>query len=214
LATKGKCFSMVDQGQRKKNDAYGTPYSMTYQLLEKENFLAYKNILEPACGDGAILRVLLKNNFAYDTYFHAQDIEISKSKDIRRGISLLTWGSYLDTDCGPVPDLIITNPPYKLAKEFILKAKKDAKYKIAMLLPLSYLHGQSRYTEIWQDREFPLKQVHVFTRYPLLGEPLREDGKYHTGMQVYAWYIWDRYYEGEPTIDWIDNNKYVLKKGE
>jgi hypothetical protein len=65
---KGKCFSAVNRGQRKKSDFYETPYSMTRQLLEVENFNG--TILEPACGNGAIVNVLFNGNikhvFAYD----------------------------------------------------------------------------------------------------------------------------------------------------
>ena len=52
----------------------------------------------------------------------------------------------------------------------------------------------------------------MFTRYPMLGDELREDGKYRTGMMVYAWYVWENGYGGLPMIDWIDNNDDVLSK--
>ena len=61
-------------------------------------------------------------------------------------------------------------------------------------------------------KEYGLKKVYVFTRYPMLGEKLREDGKYNTGMMVYAWYIFENHYSGDPIIDWIDNNGDVLNK--
>ena len=86
------------------------------------------------------------------------------------------------------------------------------KKKFAFLLPLSYLHGKKRYDDIYCDKEYPLKKVYIFTRYPMLGEKLREDGKYNTGMMVYAWFIFEKNYEGPSTIDWIDNNIDVLSK--
>ena len=46
----------------------------------------------------------------------------------------------------------------------------------------------------------------------MLGETLREDGKYNTGMMVYAWYVWTNGYSGLPIIDWLDNNEDVLSK--
>ena len=57
-----------------------------------------------------------------------------------------------------------------------------------------------------------MSKVYVFTRYPMLGEELREDGKYNTGMMVYAWFVWVNGYSGLPMIDWIDNNDDVLSK--
>lgn len=180
---KGKNFSANNMGQRKKSDFYETPYSITSQLLEVEQFS--KPILEPACGNGAIEKVI-GECVAYD-----------KEKDF-----LLEENKYPS---------IITNPPFSLAFEFIQKAKKVATEKIAFLLPLSYLHGKKRFDYVYQDKEFPLARVYVFTRYPMLGDRLRDDGKYRTGMMVYAWFVWDKNHTGEPIIRWLDNNKYVYK---
>jgi hypothetical protein len=189
---------MVDQGQRKKADFYETPYSMTHQLLDEGDFYPKQSILEPACGEGAIVKVLKARGFTDVT---AQD---------------LTTGQ--DFTNPPVDqkmyDYIITNPPFSLALEFILMCKRCVRHKFALLLPLNYLHGQERYNSIWKDTAYPLEKVYVFTRYPMLGDPLREDGKYRTGMQVYAWYIWSKSGYERNRLHWIDNNQYVLKKGE
>jgi len=188
---KGKNFSANNaRGQRKKSDFYETPYSMTSHLLEVEDFNKSLTVCEPACGDGAIVKILEKkwdNVVAYD---------IEKN-------FLWETGNY---------DYIITNPPFSLAYEFVQKAKQIATEKFAFLLPLSYLHGKKRYDNIYMDKQYGLKKVYVFTRYPMLGESLREDGKYNTGMMVYAWYIFENHYSGLPVIDWIDNNEDVLSK--
>jgi hypothetical protein len=83
-----------------------------------------------------------------------------------------------------------------------------------LLLPVSYLHGKERYDRVYTDTAYPLKSIYVFTRYPLLGELLREDGKHHTGMIAYAWYWFDKAHGGSPEIQWLDNNDFVLRKGE
>lgn len=191
---KGKNFSCnnVDK-KRKESDFYETPYSITQQFIDNEVSQWNKDllILEPARGNGAIVKVLLKNNFQ-DIDFY--DKETDFLKETRRY------------------PYIITNPPYSLAEEFILKAKEVAFFKFAFLLPLSYLHGKKRYDSIYSDKNFPLSKVYVFTRYPLLGEPLREDGKYNTGMMVYAWFVWDSSAKNDPIIKWIDNNDFILSK--
>lgn len=187
---KGKNFSTNNSsGKRKKSDFYETPYSLTRLLLEKEKLEG--TILEPACGNGAIVKVL--NEFGYE------DILCSDKEN-----NFLTRTDKVDT--------IITNPPFSLAKEFILKCKELSDV-FFLLLPLSYLHGKGRYDEIYTDMDYRLQKVYVFTRYPLLGEPLREDGKHNTGMMVYAWFKWNKNYKGEATIDWLDNNPYILNKG-
>jgi len=184
---KGKNFSTNNvSGNRKKSDFYETPYSLTQQFLQAHSF--YGDVLEPACGDGAIVKVLEENGYNVTAF----DVEVD----------FLKYNGTIDN--------IITNPPFSLAYEFILHAKKIATRQIAMLLPLSYLHGKKRYDNIYCDKDFSLRAVYVYTRYPLLGEKLREDGKYKTGMMVYAWFVFDKEHSGPPEIHWLDNNEYVL----
>lgn len=191
----GKNFSCNNaSGKRRKGDFYETPYSMTEQLLEHEKFDYKKLVLEPACGKGAITKIL-KNNFFY---VDGSDIE----KDFLKNDFIYY-------------DYIITNPPFSLAFEFIQKSKQIAKEKFAMLLPLSYLHGKKRYEKkIFRDENYPLTKVYVFTRYSLLIDTIREDGKYKTGMMVYAWFIWEKEPKTKeyPIIKWINNDKFILKK--
>jgi len=184
---KGKNFSTNNTGKRKKSDFYETPYSLTRLLLDKEKLVG--EILEPAIGDGAIGKVLNEYQYSYMGY----DLENDFLKQTQKY------------------DTIITNPPYSISQKFILKAKENARKKILFLLPLSYLHGKKRYDEIWTDKVFPLAKVYIFTRYSLLGEELRQDGKHNTGMMVYAWFVWEKKHKGEPVIGWLDNNEYVLK---
>tara|TARA_B100000287_G_scaffold192279_1_gene181456 strand:+ start:13228 stop:13866 length:639 start_codon:yes stop_codon:yes gene_type:complete len=190
---KGKNFSANNAtGKRKKSDFYETPYTLTRKFLDVEYFNKSGTVCEPACGGGAIERVL--KEYWNDDLVTAYDKETN---------FLWETGQY---------DYIITNPPFSLAFEFIQRAKQVAKGKFAFLLPLSYLHGKKRFDEIYSDRTYGLERVYVFTRYPMLGESLREDGKYNTGMMVYAWYVWTNGYSGQPTIDWLDNNEDVLSK--
>jgi len=179
---KGKNFSANNLGQRRKSDFYETPYSITRHLLKIEKFDG--SILEPACGNGAISKLINCDSYDIEKDFFTETKQY---------------------------DFIITNPPFSIAFEFILQAKKIAKNKFAFLLPLSYLHGKKRFDNIYNDKTFPLARIYVFTRYPMLGDRLREDGKYRTGMMVYAWYIWEKEYCGEPIIRWIDNNNDVMK---
>ena len=60
---KGKCFSKINRGQRRKSDFYKTHFSLTEQILEKLYFNKDIKILEPACGDGAIIKVLKKKDY-------------------------------------------------------------------------------------------------------------------------------------------------------
>lgn len=183
---KGKNYSCNNTGKRNKNDFYQTPYSMTLQLIETGELYDCKTLLEPACGNNAIVKFLIEN-LNHKFSMSAYDIN-------GKFISFNFLNETIQYDC------IVTNPPFSKANEFILHAKKIATKKIIFLMPLSYLHGKNRFDTIWTDKEFPLKCVYIFTRYPLLENEIREDGKYKTGMQVYAWYVWDKEWKGEPVI--------------
>jgi hypothetical protein len=215
IKTIGKNYSCNNTGKRHKSDFYQTPYSITEQLLEHEKFDYNRSILEPACGDGAIVKIIKK--------YWDEEYSCWYDKNTHRsffGDDFLTSNSK--------SDYIITTPPFSISFDFINKCKKVAKIKFALLLPLSYLHGQKRYeNKIFSDPDYPLTKIYVFTRYPLLEETIREDGKYKTGMMVYGWFIWenkkhievfsnnyDRLKYGYPVIKWIDNNKYVLNKND
>lgn len=193
----GKNFSCNNvDGKRRVADSYATPYSLTRLFLDTGLLSPSAwTTLEPACGDGAIVKVLKEYGF--------KDV---KAFDLEQGHNFLIYWDIVDQ--------IITNPPYSLAYEFIQHAKDITKRRFAFLLPLSYLHGKQRFDNIWKDREFALRSVSVFTRYPLFGDPLREDGKTHTGMMVFAWFFWEKGYYGAPQIQWLDNNAYILKRGE
>lgn len=187
---KGKNFSCNNVGQRKKSDFYETPSCLTIKLLELVKLK--EPILEPACGNGAIVKILLKEYENVDFY------------DIKHGQDFLSETNKYKT--------IITNPPYSLAFQFIQKAKTLCN-DFYFLLPLSYLHGKQRLDYIYSDKIFPLNCIYVFDRYPMLGEPLRKDNKIHTGMMVYAWYHFSKKPEyKEPLIRFIDIQKYILNK--
>ena len=98
----GKNFSGNTNKERPKSDFYQTPYSMTEQLLQNEEFIG--NVLEPSCGKGAISKVLKEHNFEVT----AQDY------DEGLGIDFLKFNKKFDN--------IITNPPFRLANEFVKKS--------------------------------------------------------------------------------------------
>lgn len=200
---KGKCYSKCNRGQRNKSDFYQTPYSMTQALLEREDFDQYKTILEPACGEGAILEAIERYYSPFGCSLQYFDINKGKRIDFLKFNSKVYY--------------IITNPPYSLANEFILHAMKVCTDKFAFLLPLNYLQGQKRYdSNIWHNDEygFSLQTVYIFTRMPMLKDTIRNDGKFETGMQAYAWFVWQKnlIYGQYATIEWIDCKDMVVRK--
>jgi hypothetical protein len=167
--------------KRESNDFYPTPPYATLELLKKEQFEG--SIWECACGDGAISKLLPREKlFSSDLYNRGY------------GISDLDFLNCNDKKTNN----IITNPPYKLAQEFVVHALECTDKKVAMLLKLNFLEGQKRY-ELFNNT--PLKAVYVFSK-RLSFDKGNEKGK-GNGLLAYAWYIWEHSYKGKPYIDWI-----------
>jgi len=170
---------------REPNDFYVTPPETTKALMDREYFDGW--VWECACGNGAMSEVIKH----YVPHILSTDL-------IDRG-----YGSCQDFLAhNPVNkyDNIITNPPFKLALEFVEHAKKVARKKIAMLLKVVFLESAKRY-QMFQDREFPLKVVYVFSRRQTIA--IRGEQLENSGMVAYAWFVWDKEHKGKPTIEWI-----------
>ena len=173
---------------RVENDYYATPPESTLKLLEVEEFKG--NVLEPCCGEGHISEVLKQEGY-----------KVFSNDLIDRGYGEL-HKDFLTEDF-EIYDNIITNPPFKYAKEFIEKSLKVTTGKVAMFCKIQLLEGVSRY-EMFQDT--PLKTVYVFTKRqnPLRnGSPVDENGKKWSSTMCFAWFVWEHGYEGKPTIEWL-----------
>jgi hypothetical protein len=190
----GKNYSCKNTRLRNNRDYYQTPYGITREFMSQESFNLCEPILEPACGSGAISKVLKEFRYKVTEF------------DILNGTNFLKYKVSNHQ--------LVTNPPYSLADKFINKAKQIVEYKFAMFLPLGYLHGQNRYlNKLYTDKEFPLTKVYVLTRMPMLKDSIRKDGCFSTGMQVYAWYVWEKNTHSRyPILNWLDVQKYVYSK--
>lgn len=100
---------------------------------------------------------------------------------------------------------ILTNPPYKYAKEFIEHAMKvipDGR-KVFMFLKLQFLEGKAR-GELF--RKYPPRCVYVSRSRILCAKNGRFDEmRAARGSAVaYAWYEFQKGYEGVSIIKWIN----------
>lgn len=168
---------------RNLHDFYPTPQMATEALLMAEWFDG--EIWEPACGDGAISKVLESHGYTV------------KSTDlVDRGYG--DGGIDFLLSPNEATGNVITNPPYSLASEFIDAALARTTGKVAMLLKLAFLEGGKRKSMFQRT---PLARVHVFSKRLTMkrnGEPLKSGG-----MIAFAWFVWEHGYSGRPTVGWI-----------
>lgn len=173
---------------RVENDYYATPIESTKALLNEENFVG--DILEPCCGEGHISKVL--KEYGYDVI--SNDL-------VDRGYGEYNQDYLISTNLKA--DNVITNPPFKYAKEFVEKSLQDTTGKVAMFCKIQLLEGVSR-KELFENT--PLKTVYVFSKRqnPLRnGSPVDENGKKWSSTMCFAWFVWEHGYEGNPEIKWL-----------
>jgi hypothetical protein len=105
-------------------------------------------------------------------------------------------------------DIIITNPPFRLAREFVDVALGRAPY-VAMLLRLAFLEGGAR--KPWFENG-PLARVHVSSRrLPMMHRDGWEGPKAGSAV-AHAWFVWDQTYYGKPEIRWFDYKDHSLAR--
>jgi hypothetical protein len=178
--------------ERENNDFYATHPNITQVLIDylKKEYPGFNGVWEPACGKGDISKTLIKNG-----------IDTCSSDLIDRGFGQVQ--DFLSDDIKSTNFNIITNPPYKYAQEFVEKSMEilDEGKLCCMLLKLTFLEGNKRYEMF---KKYPPKKILVFSnriqcalggdfeKYPALG-----------GAVAYAWYIWEKGYNGCPQLEWV-----------
>ena len=175
---------------RQVNNYYVAHPSATQDILNVEMFAT--DILEPFCGEGIMAEVLKKNGHNVEAY----DI-------INRGYGKV--GDFFKVDYPEGKYDIVSNPPYDASLNDIIKrCYRLCKKKVAMLLPVNYLSGLQRLKEIYKT--IPPKTVYVYANNIVIGR----NGDYSkaVGYKInYAWYLWEKGYEGETVVRWITNEE-------
>lgn len=184
-------------GERENNDFYATSKSSVealFPLLEKHRIQLNGIAIEPSVGNGNILQVLSEHYTGEYFPFLAYDI-------VDRG-----WPNTTIIDWMQVKELpneekfIIGNPPYSLAMEHIkhgLDLLNNGEYSIH-LLKIQFLEGQKRRKFF---EEYPPKFIFVFSERQNCYKNNIEIG--NSSAICYCWYVWEKGFKGNPTIDWI-----------
>lgn len=177
---------------RVENDYYATSPIAVRMLLEKEMFS--KNIWECASGGDHIVKVL---KAAGHDVWATDIIDRTGHTEI---LDFLTSDVKYDGD-------IITNPPYSIAQQFVEKAIDSVTdgHKVAMYLRLQFLEGKKR-QKLFKQRN--LKTVYVAAARmgcAANGNFYDKEREYEGGSVAFAWFIWEKGYEGDPVIKWFNN---------
>ena len=171
-------------------DFYATPPEAIDFLIKDGGACVASNVLEPCAGNGHISEKLKE----YGINVISKDI-IQREYPLNSVEDFLKCNEKFNGD-------IITNPPYKFAKEFIEKSLEiipDGN-KVFMFLKLQFLEGKAR-RKLFDTHQ--LEKVYVFTSRMKCGA----NGNFDIGGSsavAYAWFEFTKGYNKYPTIKWIN----------
>lgn len=162
--------------QRRPRDAYYTPLWCVLRLLEHVELPAGR-WLEPAAGNGAILRAVNR----LDVLWSAVEIDRDEAQRLKSVSPTpdVTAGDYLTWTPPHRFEVVITNPPFSLADAFLEKALAEADF-VVLLLRLCFLGATTRAPQLRKK----MPDVYVLPNRPsFLGSGVRDN-------QEYTWCVW------------------------
>ena len=175
---------------RENHDYYATDPKALELLLDVEQFS--HDIWECACGEGHLSKVLERRGYNVTS----TDL-IDRGYGIG-GVDFLYSKTKFDGD-------IITNPPYKYAKEFAEHAIETVTegHRVAMFLRLLFLEGKAR-RKLFD--KYPPHKVYVASGriHCCKNGDFSEAQRKNSSAQAYAWFIWDKPYNGETIVNWFN----------
>ena len=181
-------------------DDFPTPPWATRALIEHvlddKNTLALLSCLEPACGAGHMSKVL-EEYFGEVTCADAYDYGYGDIQEF------LTFPHKENTF-----DWVITNPPFRLAEQFVSRAIHIARRGVAVLARTVFLESVGRYESIYK-RFPPSKFAQFVERVPMIKGRLDKKATTATG---YAWFVWETGAINVPRLMWIPPCRKLLER--
>lgn len=142
---------------------------------------------EPACNRGYMVQALRE-------YFRCVDA----SDIFDYGFEGAVAGDFLFAAHQDV-DWIISNPPFKMAERFILKALSIARHGVAMLVRAPFLESIGRYDNLYLPQR-PTDVLVFVERLPIVRGRVDREASSAT---FYVWMVWRKGIEGRTQIDWL-----------
>jgi hypothetical protein len=181
------------------DDCYSTPPVAVDALLRVETLPHY--IWEPAAGHGNIVRVLREAG------------HVVIASDVKHYTFPLDFeADFLqETKARARVELILTNPPYKYATEFVEHALKLCP-RVIMLCRLGFLESRRRCGILDTGM---LAAVYAFIdRLPMMHRD-SWNGRRASSAMSFAWCVFDRNHQGPTTLDrisWKHDSEFLLQQ--
>lgn len=181
-------------------DDFPTPPWATRALLEHiiapGEDLSSQSCLEPACGAGHMAKVL-QEYFGEVRSYDAYDYGYAPTRDY------LTYP--YETNA---VDWVITNPPFRLAEEFVLRSLRVARRGVAILARTVFLESVGRFERIFKETP-PAVFAQFVERVPMVRGRLDQKATTATG---YAWLLWETGNVDQPRLMWVPPCRRKLER--
>jgi hypothetical protein len=105
-------------------------------------------------------------------------------------------------------DWIITNPPFRLAEDFVLRSLRVARQGVAILARTVFLESVGRYNGIFRETP-PSKFAQFVERVPMVKGRLDIKATTATG---YAWLVWEKFSIATPHLMWVPPCRKQLER--
>lgn len=178
---------------RQAEDYYATDPIAAELLLQIENLDKKTPIWECSAGENHLANVFKEHGY------------IVRTSDLVKRLDTTEQVDFLSDEITEWNGNIITNPPYKLAVNFIEKAMDiihDGN-KYIMFLKLQFMEGKAR-KKLFE--KYPPKTIWVSSSRIMCAkngnfEEMKEGG----GSAIaYAWYVFEKGYKGNTIIKWFN----------
>jgi len=187
--------------ERREHDFYETPLEVAattmYNIPCDVGHVRYA--LDPGAGSGIWAKALR----IYNPVAHITGVEIQPPHEFVDHTEFHNlynewhFADYLEWETENRYDLIMGNPPYKVAHEFIDKSLEllAPNGQLVFLLRLAMLESLKRYKTLWTHS--PIYKVFVSTR------RISFTGDRKTDDTAYGIFIWKNGFDGRPQLDWL-----------
>jgi hypothetical protein len=180
-------------------DDFPTPLWATRALIEHvvgKDAVVDLTCLEPACGRGHMAVALGE----YFSEVKAHDIfdygfgSVADSQKTKHADNSFDW--------------VISNPPFRLAEDFITRSLSIARVGVAMLVRTVFIESVGRYDRLF--RPIPPARVAQFTeRVPMVKGRVDKKASTATG---YAWIVWEKSTQLGTSLVWIPPSRKSLER--
>lgn len=155
------------------------------------------SVLEPACGAGHMARPLTEH---FGTVL-ASDIHPYGYGSVRDYLTVPYEANAVDW--------VVTNPPFKLAEEFVQRSLIVARKGVAILARTVFIESVGRYRNLFLNKP-PCRFAQFTERVPMVKGRLDRKASTATG---YAWLVWSKEQKVQrPQLVWIPPCRKALER--